>query len=217
MLTPIPWQPNLWVHVDLLAKLEEIRARLGRDPMLYGSRSAWRSHAQQAALYDDYKTGRGPIASNPNTGNRTHMRGVAADFRDTSTAMARACGAVGLQRDPAERWHWQLTNWRAYPIITELPDPTEDEDNMAQGAFYRNKDTGAIFWQERPNTVLVPIDLPTWLAYSANGNKFLDLIPAEIDGLRAKWGEAPAPATPHSTTGASAEQVADELAERLRE
>lgn len=123
MLVPIPWQPALLVHRDLLAKLEAIRARVGRPPMLYGPNSAWRSHAQQKALYDAYLAGTGNPASNPDTGNRTHMRGVAADLQDTSRQMQAACVAVGLQRDPAEAWHWQLPNWANYPIISTLPDP----------------------------------------------------------------------------------------------
>lgn len=131
MLVAIPWQSNLLVHADLLVKLEAIRASLGRPPMLYGPNSGWRSHAQQKALYDAYKAGTGNPASNPDTGNRTHMRGVAADLRDTSRQMQEACVAVGLERDPAEAWHWQLPNWRNYPIITELPDPeSTKETNM---------------------------------------------------------------------------------------
>lgn len=137
-LVPIPWQPDLYVHKDLLAKLEQIRERRGTPPYLYGSRSGWRSYADQKALWNAYQNG-GNIASNPDSGNRTHMRGVAADLRDTSAAMQRACIAVGLQRDPAEAWHWQLSNWSSYPIIptrlelAEVPAPNPtlpEEDDM---------------------------------------------------------------------------------------
>lgn len=215
MLVPVPWQQHLRVHRDLLTKLEQIQARLGRAPLLYGPNSGWRSHTQQKALWDAYQAGKGPVASNPDTGNRTHMRGVAADLRDTSQAMQRACVAVGLQRDPAEAWHWQLPDWRGYPIIRDLPTPEPEEDDMAQGAFYRNKTTGGIFWQEKPNTALIPISLPTWVAYAANGNRYADLDPKDIDGLLKKWGEEPAPTA--GTSGApGAAEIRGELTLKIQ-
>ncbi len=118
------------LHVDLLAKLEQIKANTGRTPKLYASLSAWRSHAVQKELYDRWRAGKGNPASNPDTGNRTHMRGVAADLADTSAAMQRACVAVGLQRDYAEAWHWQLPNWRDYPIIEALPEPEQETEDI---------------------------------------------------------------------------------------
>jgi len=123
MLTRVPWQPGLHVHVDLLVKLEQVRAAMGRSPLLYSPLSGWRSHAEQEALWLAHLAGRGNVASNPNTGNRTHMRGVAADLQDYSPAMQRALVAAGLQRDPAEAWHWQLPSWRDYPIIPTMPTP----------------------------------------------------------------------------------------------
>jgi len=140
-LTPVPWQPSLYVHKDLLNKLQAIRVRMSRPPLLYGPNSGWRSYAQQKAMYDAYLNGTGNVASNPDTGNRTHMRGVAADLADYSPAMQQACIAVGLQRDPAEAWHWQLPNWRDYPIIKELQDNDSDDiedDDMRPVAFQRN-------------------------------------------------------------------------------
>lgn len=127
MLVPVPWQPDLLVHRDLLVKLEQIRTRLGRPPMLFGANSGWRSYEQQKALYERYLAGGNP-ASNPDTGNRTHMRGVAADLADTSTRMQAACVAVGLLRDRAEAWHWQLSAWRDYPIIATLPTTEQEID-----------------------------------------------------------------------------------------
>ena len=123
-LVRVPWQPDLYVHADLLAKLQEVRQRIGRPPMLYGKQSGWRSYATQKALWEAYQQG-GNIASNPDTGNRTHMRGVAADLQDYSAAMQRALVAVGLERDPAEAWHWQLPTWRSYPIIPTMPTPPQ--------------------------------------------------------------------------------------------
>ena len=69
----------------------------------------------------------------------------------------------------------------------------EEEEDMAQGAFYRNKTSGGIFWQEKPNTPLTPLDLTTWVAYAANGNKYADLSAGDVDALIAKWGTVAAP------------------------
>ncbi|UXO93842.1 D-alanyl-D-alanine carboxypeptidase [Pseudanabaena phage Pan2] len=121
-LVPIPWEPGLYIHPDMLKRLRAIEASLGRVPYLFGENSAWRSYAQQKAMWDAYQNGTGNVASNPDTGNRTHMRGVAVDLQDTSLAMQRACVRAGLQRDPNENWHWQLPNWADYPIILELPE-----------------------------------------------------------------------------------------------
>jgi hypothetical protein len=137
MLVPIPWQPSLYVHADLLVKLEAIRARMGRPPMLYGDSSGWRSREMQLEKWRKFLAGGNP-ASNPDSlsSPNTHMRGVAADLADTSAAMQRACIAVGLQRDPAENWHWQLPNWRSYPIIPSrtpsTPPPPFEENIMYQ-------------------------------------------------------------------------------------
>lgn len=126
MLVEVPWQRGLYVHPDLLRKLQQVGRLMGRPPMLYGRRSGWRSYAVQKALWQAYQNGTGNIASNPDTGNRTHMRGVAADLADTSWRMQTACRTVGLQRDPAENWHWQLPKWASYPIIRVMPQQTDD-------------------------------------------------------------------------------------------
>jgi hypothetical protein len=74
----------------------------------------------------------------------------------------------------------------------EPPTPKEDED-MAIGAFYRvlhgEKNSGGIWWQEKPNTALIPIsELQTWQAYAANGNKYCDLHWVDIETLIKKYG-----------------------------
>jgi hypothetical protein len=129
MLVPVPWQPALYVHEDLLKKLVQVQARMGRPPMLYGDASGWRSYEMQLEKWRKFLAGGNP-ASNPDSGPRTHMRGVAADLADYSPAMQRALVAVGLERDPAEAWHWQLKTWRSYPIIPTMPKPDLKDDDV---------------------------------------------------------------------------------------
>lgn len=68
----------------------------------------------------------------------------------------------------------------------------EEVADMAQGAFYRNPG-GGIVWQEKPNTVLIPIDLTTWVGYANNGNKYADITQPQFDALLKKYGTATVP------------------------
>ncbi len=77
--------------------------------------------------------------------------------------------------------------------IAESKEPPKPKvEDMAQGAFYRNPG-GGIVWQEKPNTVLIPIDLTTWTGYASNGNKYADVSQSAWDGLVKKFGTAPTP------------------------
>ncbi|UOE45897.1 hypothetical protein [Agromyces larvae] len=95
---------------------------------------------------------------------------------------------------------------------TPIPDEGAD---MSQGAFYRIKDgqpsAGAILWQDKPNTPLIPISLPTWVAYAANGAKYADLTADEVNDLRAKWGTSPAPAAITIDAAPIAAAIADAI------
>lgn len=68
---------------------------------------------------------------------------------------------------------------------------------MAVGAFYRVKDgeegAGTIYWQEKPNTRLIPISDVQWAAYSNNGNRYVDYSADDIAFLLSSWGEEPSP------------------------
>lgn len=68
----------------------------------------------------------------------------------------------------------------------------EEVEDMAQGAFYRNP-AGKIVWQEKPNTVLIPLDFTTWVAYATNGNKYADVDDAAFNALIKKYGTADVP------------------------
>lgn len=74
---------------------------------------------------------------------------------------------------------------------------TKQPKEKHMSAFYRIKDGdpggGAIFFQEKPNTSLIPVSLPTWIAYAANGHKYADLSAGDVSGLIAKWGQRAAP------------------------
>jgi len=81
-----------------------------------------------------------------------------------------------------------------YAYLTAVP-PTPPQpigEDMAQGAFYRSP-SGGIMWQEKPNTVLIPINLTTWVGYASNGNAFANISQADWDALIKKYGTAPVP------------------------
>ncbi len=229
-LVPIPWQPELFIHSDMLARLQAVRADMGRDPLLYGENSAWRSYAQQKALWDAYQNGTGNPASNPDTGNRTHMRGVAADLRDTSLAMQRALQRAGLQRDPVEAWHWQLPDWSEYPIIPELPEPEDEDDDMKPIVFKRTErgeEWSLIAPWFKPNGRVVTTDPVRGLAWermyakgsgTANNVDRDGYIAAQREGemLHEKWLESQvgsgSSATPQQIAVAVEAQLADDFA-----
>jgi hypothetical protein len=118
-LVSIPWQPNLFLTPDTLALLVAAGNVRGKPLHVVGNDGAWRAYAKQKYFYDGWvarKPGFNP-ASNPDTGQRSHMRGAAFDLINTDAATQAACRAVGLIRDPAEPWHWNNPRWASMPII----------------------------------------------------------------------------------------------------
>jgi hypothetical protein len=115
-LVQVPWQPEYWLTPDTLAYLVAASDRLDTELQLT---DGWRSYAAQKALYDFYLADKAnhPVASNPDTGQRNHMRGGAFDLARTDPTVQAACRAVGLVRDPEEPWHWNNPNWANMPII----------------------------------------------------------------------------------------------------
>lgn len=79
------------------------------------------------------------------------------------------------------------TDLNGLEIAAQLPDPTPKRKKNKMGAFYRSP-SGAIVWQEKPNTKVTPIDLTTWIAYAANGNAYGQLDQKQWDALIKKWG-----------------------------
>lgn len=118
-LVPIPWQPAYFLTPDTLALLVAASDRVGERLQVS---DAWRSYAEQKGYWDAYVAylnggPYAPIASNPDTGQRNHMRGAAFDLVRTDKAAQDACRAVGLVRDPDESWHWNNPRWASMPII----------------------------------------------------------------------------------------------------
>jgi hypothetical protein len=96
--------------------------------------------------------------------------------------------------------HWKAA--RANQIIAAGGTITQ-EDDMAQGAFYRRASDGSIFYQREPGTPLIGIDGNTWAGYAAQGNKYADLSATAINSLIGKAGLAtkPEPTSGTVTTG----------------
>ncbi len=100
---------------------------------------------------------------------------------------------------------------RAQEIIAEQIE----ENNMAQGAFFRNGTTGYVYWQEKPNTPLMHVSAETWAGYREQGNKWATLTADAVDGLIAKWGLVESPVV--GGAGASPSQIAKAVDAELKD
>lgn len=111
-LVQVPYAPGVWCTPDTLDRLADACRRAGHNiPLSEG----WRSYAQQAYYYDQYLHHGGPPASNPDTGQRNHMRGAAFDI--VNKADRAAMLAAGFTPDADEWWHFNNPNWPNMPII----------------------------------------------------------------------------------------------------
>ena len=142
-LVQIPYQPECWVTPVLLTRLQDANRRAGHNIPINGADGAWRSQAQQIVFWNAYQAylhggPYAPIASNPYTGQRNHMRGAAVDIERYSDRQYML--AAGFLPDPDEWWHFNVPGWENMPII---PDNTTasggnstpiPEDDMSQQA-----------------------------------------------------------------------------------
>jgi hypothetical protein len=80
---------------------------------------AWRPYAEQARLYALFLAGKGNTASDPDKGQRNHMRGAALDIGNRADRQAML--DAGFLPDPGEWWHFNDPNWARMPIIKTLP------------------------------------------------------------------------------------------------
>ena len=90
------------------------------------------------------------------------------------------------------RYNSKYVGWTTDINTVKVAEYVKEDENMAQGAFYRNP-RGGIVWQEKPNTVLIPLDIVTWSAYAEQGNKFINISQKDFDNLIKKFGTAPKP------------------------
>lgn len=137
-LVPVPRQPHLLLTPHTLALFGEAEDRLGA-PLYFNDQQApngvylacWRSYDTQDYLYEGFinhepgfKT-----ASNPKTGQRSHMRAAAGDLVRTDAAARAACREVGLIPDAVEDWHWNDPDWASMPIIASFTTTAGDGSN----------------------------------------------------------------------------------------
>jgi len=93
-------RPQFGSNVLAMFKAME-KAGVGRP----GVNSAFRSHAEQKAIY--YDPNRTAPAAKPGTSN--HERGIAVDLQLSASQfnwMKKHASKYGLYNFPAERWHW---------------------------------------------------------------------------------------------------------------
>jgi hypothetical protein len=121
VLVPIPWQPQYVLTPDTLTMLQLASAHAGHNIQVD---DAWRSYAQQKYYYDGYINHQPGfnVASNPDTGQRNHMRGAAVDITDQADRGAML--TVGFTPDPVEWWHFNNPRWASMPIIPTNTDTT---------------------------------------------------------------------------------------------
>lgn len=120
-LVRVPWQPNLFLADTTLALFENANRIAGATLMFNGADSCLRTYEQQSYLYNGYvhHLPGFNVAANPDTGQRSHMRGAAGDLIRTDEIAQNACRQAGLIRDPYESWHWNNPNWANMPIIND--------------------------------------------------------------------------------------------------
>lgn len=132
-LVSVPYQPGYKGTPDTVAMLMRACQIAGHDITLT---DAWRSYAEQSYYWDQYQNHGGNIASNPDTGQRNHMRGAAFDILNTSSVNRNAMLQAGFTPDPDESWHFNNPNWQNMPIIptddpgtsTSAPSQQEEEE-----------------------------------------------------------------------------------------
>lgn len=151
-LVQIPWQTYYWLRPQTLDLLDQASDRLGERLYLYaddprGHLSGWRSYSQQNTVYQAWLNGTGPVASNPDTGPRYHMRGAAFDLVRTDATAQAACRAVGLIRDISEGWHWNHPNWANMAVIkvNTAAIVAPQEDIVSEYRYVRTQGDPALF------------------------------------------------------------------------
>jgi hypothetical protein len=119
-LVPVPWQPWYFLTPDTLARLQVANGYAGHEITLV---DAWRSWVLQNGFWvarQNYLYHGGPYAppaSNPDTGQRNHMRGGAVDIAYPTPENRAAMLRAGFTPDPDEPWHFNNPNWPNMPII----------------------------------------------------------------------------------------------------
>lgn len=122
-LVSVPYQPGYKATPETVARLMRACAIAGHNIIL---NDAWRRYAEQAYYWDQYLYHGGNDASNPDTGERSHMRGAAFDIVNSGdrSAMLQA----GFLPQSVEWWHFYEPGWQNMPII--MTDDNNQEEDM---------------------------------------------------------------------------------------
>lgn len=98
------------IGVNIVAKFDAMVAAAAADGVQLRITSGYRSYAEQVALWNLYKAGKGNIAARPGTSN--HETGDAIDFTNTPGAWAwlkRNSTRFGFKNFDPEPWHYSPT------------------------------------------------------------------------------------------------------------
>ena len=104
-----------WLRFDAAAAFKRMEAAANAEGVFFGVNSAWRSYAEQVALYAKYKAG-GALAAPPGYSN--HQAGTAVDlntqngtngaFKWLQVNAARFDFARTVSSEP---WHWEYVGF----------------------------------------------------------------------------------------------------------
>jgi hypothetical protein len=202
-LVPIPYQPGFKLTQSTLNLLMEAGRIAGHEITVT---DAWRSYAEQAYYWDQYINHGGNVASNPDTGQRNHMRGAAVDILNTGSVNRNAMLSAGFTPDPDESWHFNDPNWQNMPII-----PTDDSSSAPSSFVTKGKNmklvwdtagTGYLVTEDgvlalggpqiynlfyrviNSNQLATPFDVKGWIP-SAQGGQPQVFLKAEMDIMNA--------------------------------
>jgi hypothetical protein len=152
----IPWQTGYKLTASTLSLLERASSLAGHNIQVD---DAWRSYAEQSYYWDQYINHGGNVASNPDTGQRNHMRGAAVDIVNQSDRSYML--QVGFTPDSEEWWHFNDPNWQNMPIVKTDDSSTQiGGTDMGDLSFIQDAQSPALYLQNNATGKRVHIQSP---------------------------------------------------------
>jgi len=143
----LPGKQPVHVRPEVAKRLRRAEQIHGGPIYPTGSLSGGRTYAQQKALRELYLAGKGPVASDPDTGPVPHLKFIGFDVAPVSYGAIPAMKKAGFVfTTPSEKWHAEEPNARGWPVVTSFY--TSEEDDMALSQEDIDKIARAV-WREQ--------------------------------------------------------------------